>query len=200
MGKAPACWLIRCTLGEKAGQGRRALSLLTKGRPCGYNKQYRAGVVQRLVHQPSKLRTRVRLPSPAPRRSKLCIACSGLFYKSERAHAAAPPSQTATAVPGCGFVFFLENIVFNRPFQLYSAGTLCSGAVLLYSAQLPCIPITTAPACHFCGRPGLLCGPPALHALPPSGPGISPAAKRIAPSSIHFVQVGKNPECLRKFT
>ena len=32
----------------------------------------------------------VRVPPPAPRRSKLCIACSDLFYKSERAHAAAP--------------------------------------------------------------------------------------------------------------
>ena len=39
---------------------------------------------------------------PAPRRSKLCIACSDLFYKSERAHAAAPPFQTATAMLGCG--------------------------------------------------------------------------------------------------
>ena len=34
---------------------------------------------------------RVRAPSPAPRRSKLCIACSDFFQKSERAHAAAPP-------------------------------------------------------------------------------------------------------------
>ena len=41
-------------------------SLLTKGHLHGYNTHYRAGVVQRLVHQPSKLRTRVRLPSPAP--------------------------------------------------------------------------------------------------------------------------------------
>ena len=32
----------------------------------GYNTFYCAGVVQRPVHQPSKLRTRVRLPSPAP--------------------------------------------------------------------------------------------------------------------------------------
>ena len=40
--------------------------------------------------------------SGVPRRSKLCIACSDLFYKSERAHAAAPPFQTATAMLGCG--------------------------------------------------------------------------------------------------
>ena len=33
----------------------------------------------------------VRIHLPPPRRSKLYIACSDLFYKSERAHAAAPP-------------------------------------------------------------------------------------------------------------
>lgn len=42
----------------------------------------------------------VRVPPPAPRRSKLCIACSDLFYKSERAHAAAPPSQLRPAALG----------------------------------------------------------------------------------------------------
>ena len=31
---------------------------------------------------------RVRIPPSAPSRSKLCIACSDLFYKSERTHAA----------------------------------------------------------------------------------------------------------------
>ena len=59
------------------------------------------------------------------RRSKLCIACSDLFYKSERAHAAAPPLQTATASLGCGlgpplrggFACHGKNIDFNRPFQ-----------------------------------------------------------------------------------
>ena len=35
----------------------------------------------------------VRVPPPAPRRSKLYIACSDLFYKSERAHAAAGPQR-----------------------------------------------------------------------------------------------------------
>ena len=32
-------------------------------------------------HQLPKLATRVRFPSPAPRRSKLCIACSDFFIK-----------------------------------------------------------------------------------------------------------------------
>lgn len=34
---------------------------------------------------------RVQVPPRAPSRSKLWIACSDLFYMSERAHAAAPP-------------------------------------------------------------------------------------------------------------
>ena len=42
----------------------------------------------------------VRVPPPAPRRSKLYIACSDLFYKSERAHSAAPPFP---AKPKIGF-------------------------------------------------------------------------------------------------
>ena len=40
-----------------------------------------------------------------PRRSKLYIACSDLFYKSERAHAAAPPFQITTASLGCDLIF-----------------------------------------------------------------------------------------------
>ena len=36
---------------------------------------------------------RVQIPPAAPRRSKLYIACSDFFQKSERAHAAAPPFQ-----------------------------------------------------------------------------------------------------------
>ena len=35
----------------------------------------------------------VRARSPAPSRSKLCIACSDFFQKSERTHSAAPPFQ-----------------------------------------------------------------------------------------------------------
>ena len=41
---------------------------------------------------------------PMTRRSKLCIACSDLFYKSERTHAAAPPFQTANASLVCGLI------------------------------------------------------------------------------------------------
>src|SRR5699024_10284819 len=74
----------------------------------------------------------VRVRSPAPRRSKLCIACSDLFHKSERAHAAAPPLQTATASLGCGlgpplrggFVCRGKNIDFNRPFHVGAKSAL----------------------------------------------------------------------------
>ena len=48
----------------------------------------------------------VRVRLPAPRRSKLCIACSDLFYKSERAHAAAPPFQIEPAALGYDLVFW----------------------------------------------------------------------------------------------
>ena len=47
----------------------------------------------------------VRVPSGVPRRSKRCIACSDLFYKSERAHAAAPPFQIEPAALGFDLVF-----------------------------------------------------------------------------------------------
>ena len=46
----------------------------------------------------------VRVPMPAPRRSKLYIACSDFLQKSERAHAAAPPFQITTASLGCDLV------------------------------------------------------------------------------------------------
>ena len=42
----------------------------------------------------------VRVPPPAPRRSKLYIACSDFFQESERAHAAAPPFQIEPATLG----------------------------------------------------------------------------------------------------
>ena len=42
----------------------------------------------------------VRVPPPAPRRSKLCIACSDFFQKSERTHSAAPPFQPRPACAG----------------------------------------------------------------------------------------------------
>ena len=41
---------------------------------------------------------------PAPRRSKLHIACSDFFQKSERTHSAAPPFQITTASLGCDLV------------------------------------------------------------------------------------------------
>ncbi len=46
----------------------------------------------------------VRIHPPPPHRSKLCIACSDLFYKSERAHAAAPPFQLRPALLGSQLV------------------------------------------------------------------------------------------------
>ena len=46
----------------------------------------------------------VRVPPPAPRRSKLYIACSDFFQKSERAHAAAPPFQIEPATLGFDLV------------------------------------------------------------------------------------------------
>ena len=52
----------------------------------------------------------------APRRSKLCIACSDFFQKSERACAAAPPFQTGPAAAGLRFGF---SVVLQSP--------LCSG-------------------------------------------------------------------------
>ena len=42
----------------------------------------------------------VRVRSPAPRRSKLCIACSDFFQKSERTYSAAPPFQSRPACAG----------------------------------------------------------------------------------------------------
>ena len=62
----------------------------------------------------------VRVPPPAPRRSKLYIACSDLFYKSERAHAAAPPFQIEPAALGFDLGFF-----FLLPYRFrVAAGTM----------------------------------------------------------------------------
>ena len=48
----------------------------------------------------------VRVPPPAPHRSKPCIACSDFFLqKSEHAHAAAPPFQIEPAALGFGRIF-----------------------------------------------------------------------------------------------
>ena len=48
----------------------------------------------------------VRVQLGEPRRSKLCIACSDFFQKSERAHVAAPPFQTGPAAAGLRFGFW----------------------------------------------------------------------------------------------
>ena len=49
-------------------------------------------------------RTRVRIPPAEPSRSKRYIACSDLFYKSARAHSAAPPFQIEPATLGFDLV------------------------------------------------------------------------------------------------
>ena len=76
-----------------------------------------------------EIRARVRIPPSAPSRSKLCIACSDLFYKSERAHAAAPPFQIATAALGCdlvpplrGVFLILQKDRFSPSFALRPGG------------------------------------------------------------------------------
>ena len=94
----------------------------------------------------------VRVRSPAPRRSKLCIACSDLFYKSERAHAAAPPFHPANALLVCGVrrrglwnvgIFFVNTIhypwrsgqlIVSCPLRLFMR--LC----VLHTRRLPCTP------------------------------------------------------------
>ena len=59
----------------------------------------------------------------APSRSKLWIACSDLFYMSERAHAAAPPFQTEPAYAGLRFgaalcaAFFLSVLTVCSKFE-----------------------------------------------------------------------------------
>ena len=88
---------------------------LDKG-PCGgYNNSHRAGVVQRPVHQPSKLRTRVRLPSPAPvRRKRLPLAAfflpalawgTGMQQKSRSPGMDARKKRRPGMVPGLRFLF-----------------------------------------------------------------------------------------------
>lgn len=58
-----------------------------------------------------------------PCRSKLWIACSDLFYMSERAHAAAPPFQTEPAYAGLRFgaalcaAFFLSVLTVCSKFE-----------------------------------------------------------------------------------
>ena len=74
---------------------------LDKG-PCGgYNNSHRAGVVQRPVHQPSKLRTRVRLPSPAPYKALHPVMRRFFFVSQTKCIGSVLFSQkTVTATPG----------------------------------------------------------------------------------------------------
>ena len=69
----------------------------------------------------------VRVPMPAPRRSKLYIACSDFLQKSERAHAAAPPFQITTASLGCDLVLGAD----------WKAGA--SKVFVLSSSEIPCL-------------------------------------------------------------
>ena len=66
----------------------------------GHHFKY-AGVVQRLVHQPSKLRTRVRLPSPAW--LHICASGSVVEHRLAKARAAGsnPVSRFYTLLMGC---------------------------------------------------------------------------------------------------
>ena len=80
----------------------QGFSQITYKKICGNTRRFW------LFHDPRNQfagnRTWVRIPPAAPRWSKLCIACSDLFYKSERTHtAAAPPFQTANACVGLRF-------------------------------------------------------------------------------------------------
>ena len=115
-----------------------------------------------------KLNTRVRFPSPAPRRSKRHIACSDLFYKSERAHSAAPPFQIEPAALGFDLVlgtdlkvvasilFWLSKIKAPAKagaFTLGAIGSLqCSAEVnsayakVFASGKNPCTAQTRRPA------------------------------------------------------
>ena len=77
----------------------------------------------------------VRVQLGEPRRSKLCIACSDFFQKSERAHVAAPPFQTGPAAAGLRFGF---SVVLQSP--------LCSGLFLSSeNAYFPPAPLLRFP-------------------------------------------------------
>ena len=65
-----------------------------------------------VVHRLPKPRRRVRLPYPAPHRSKLCIACSDFFISQSSSHR-------------CAAVSLRGNINFNRPFQKRRTSVRC---------------------------------------------------------------------------
>ena len=72
----------------------------------------------------------VRVQLGEPRRSKLCIACSDFFQKSERAHVAAPPFQTGPAAAGLRFGFWgMPQVLYRHSYRV-GAKSLCSGLFL----------------------------------------------------------------------
>ena len=76
----------------------------------------------------------------APRRSKLCIACSDFFQKSERAYAAAPPFQTGPAVAGLRFGFWRTPQVLYRHSDHVGA-SFVSLAPIFYKNQSALAPL-----------------------------------------------------------
>ena len=89
----------------------------------------------------------VRVQLGEPRRSKLCIACSDFFQKSERAHVAAPPFQTGPAAAGLRFGF---SVVLQSP--------LCSGLFLCLRLQNKPSARTLAPPLRKRSRSARLLG------------------------------------------
>ena len=78
------------------------------------------------IQQPNTIRCSAVVRYGPPRRSKRHIACSDFFQKSERAHFAAPPFQTATALLGC-------SLVLNKRSEMRSPGLyFAAWASILY--------------------------------------------------------------------
>ena len=79
----------------------------------------------------------VRVPMPAPRRSKPYIACSDFLQKSERAHAAAPPFQITTASLGCDLVLDADlKACASKVFTLSSSEIPCLARIPALTARL----------------------------------------------------------------
>ena len=98
----------------------------------------------RVVHQTSRNqfagnRTRVRIPPAAPSRSKRYIACSDLFYKSERAYSAAPPFQIESAALDFDLVLGAD-LQANATFSAITDKGCCEIAQQppLYDTELAC--------------------------------------------------------------
>ena len=79
----------------------------------------------------------VRVPPPAPSRSKLCIACSDFFLqKSEHAHAAAPPFQIEPSALGFDLVLgaSLESAgIYTAAIFQKSTSSVSGLSILIYS-------------------------------------------------------------------